>query len=74
MERMSSDIEHQIEWRRDKVQEPRQRIQITRHLSNIDDDNNSSIIGNHDNDEVIVSIKDRGTGIDPDIQVDYSIN
>jgi C4-dicarboxylate-specific signal transduction histidine kinase len=36
----------------------RQRIQPTRHLSNI---------GAHDHDEVIVSIKDRGTGIDPDI-------
>jgi signal transduction histidine kinase len=37
----------------------RQRIQPTRHLSNI---------GAHDHDEVIVSIKDRGTGIDPDIR------
>jgi hypothetical protein len=55
----------------------RQRIQPARHLSNIDDNNNSSnssIIGNHDNDEVIVSIKDRGAGIDPDIQADYSLN
>jgi C4-dicarboxylate-specific signal transduction histidine kinase len=46
-------------------------------LSNIDNNNsssNSSIIGNHDNDEVIVSIKDRGAGIDPDIQADYSLN
>jgi signal transduction histidine kinase len=35
------------------------------------DDNNSSIssiISSHDQDEVIVSIKDRGTGIDADIQ------
>ena len=40
-------------------------------MSNIDNNNsssNSSIIGNHDNDEVIVSIKDRGAGIDPDIE------
>jgi signal transduction histidine kinase len=35
-----------------------------------DDNNssNSSIISSHDHDEVIVSIKDRGTGIDPDVQ------
>jgi signal transduction histidine kinase len=35
------------------------------------DDNNSSIssiISSHDHDEVIISIRDRGTGIDPDIQ------
>ena len=35
------------------------------------DDNNSSIssiISSHDQNEVIVSIKDRGTGIDPDVQ------
>ncbi|MFL6403298.1 MAG: ATP-binding protein [Nitrososphaeraceae archaeon] len=35
-----------------------------------DDNNssNSSIISSHDHDEVIISIRDRGTGIDPDIQ------
>jgi signal transduction histidine kinase len=35
---------------------------------NDNNSSNSSIISNHDHEEVIVSIKDRGTGIDPDIQ------